>query len=394
MLRALTTRQLVADAVIAGVVFLAFLVWVLVLGIVPGLLVLVLYSAAVFFRRLQPGIGLAIAWAASLLHMAAQLDPNPINLLVLGVLYATARHGSRLVRWLGFASAFVAAAFIAAYVVLVPAVIEYLGGGGGSILLQRVTLGAFLFGAALAGFLLCWTAGLLVGTWQVARASAAAREDAEREVVAEQERTRIARDMHDVVAHSLAVVIAQADGARYLKGKDPAALDGALDTIGSTAREALADVRVLLGQLRHSQGSAPQPVIADLERLYAQLRAAGLDVREERSGEPHPLGTSPQLAVYRIVQEALTNALRHGDTAEPVLIRFDWAPGGLHLSISNAVGAPRSGPIPGTGHGVAGMTERALIVGGRLDAVRTDDRYTVRAWLPSGERAAERTAQP
>ncbi|MGC4015818.1 MAG: histidine kinase [Luteolibacter sp.] len=130
----------------------------------------------------------------------------------------------------------------------------------------------------------------------------------------EVERVRIARDMHDVVAHSLAVVVAQADGARYAASTDPDAASRALETIGSTARSALADVRLLLIQLRHSESEGPQPQLTDLEALYTQVRAAGVNLRV--AVEPLPVTTPPaavQLAVYRILQEALTNALRHGD---------------------------------------------------------------------------------
>ena len=138
---------------------------------------------------------------------------------------------------------------------------------------------------------------------------------------------RIARDMHDVVAHSLAVVIAQADGARYAprRRRIPAVATEALGTISTTARAALADVRLLLTQLRHSQGDGPQPTLADLEALYAQVRAAGVDLRVDV--DPAPPGEPPaavQLAVYRILQEALTNALRHGDGG-PVAVRLALA---------------------------------------------------------------------
>jgi len=393
MLRPLTRRQILVDIAISGATFVLFAIWAGIFGI-GGLLLLAGYCVALIMRRLRPGIALGIAWVVSVLQMVATLDPNPINLIVLGVLYATSAYGSKAERWWGFASSIIAAVVIALYVVGIPALQEGLAGGFSTGLAVRTALsGAFLLGAALAGFLLAWTAGLLMRTWMSARASSAAASVAEREVVAEQERTRIARDMHDVVAHSLAVVIAQADGARYLRKTDPEAVDGALETIASTSREALADVRVLLAQLRHSQGDAPQPVLADLERLYEQLRASGLDIGEEASGEPLNLGTSAQLAVYRIVQESLTNALRHGDRERPVVVRFDWAPGGLHLSVTSALPAAPPAPSAGSGHGVDGMTERAIIVGGNLTAAADGDRFVVRAWLPAVDRAtAERIA--
>ena len=165
-----------------------------------------------------------------------------------------------------------------------------------------------------------------------ARENRDAQRRAEDDKVAEQERVRIARDMHDVVAHSLAVVIAQADGARYASASDPAAATAALGTISSTARSALADVRLLLTQLRHSQGDGPQPTLADLEELYAHVRAAGVELRVDV--DPAPQRRPPaavQLAVYRILQEALTNAMRHGDGR--VEVRLAWRPDRVGLEV-------------------------------------------------------------
>ena len=111
------------------------------------------------------------------------------------------------------------------------------------------------------------------------------------------------------------------------------------------------------------------------------------------TGEPLPLGTSHQLAVYRIVQESLTNALRHADIGRPVVVHFGWTPHGLDLTVSSALKPPtgRTGAIrtASTGHGVAGMTERALLVGGHLTAGPDDGRYVVRAWLPASPAALE-----
>jgi signal transduction histidine kinase len=203
---------------------------------------------------------------------------------------------------------------------------------------------------------------------------------AESEAASEQERVRIARDMHDVVAHSLAVVIAQADGARYAAATDPRAATGALETISTTARAALADVRLLLTQLRHSQGEGPQPTLADLDALYAQVRAAGVDLRV--TVDPMPRADPPaaiQLAVYRILQEALTNALRHGGS--PVEVTSSWYPDRVELHVRNPLGA---GTEPGSGHGIIGMRERAQLAGGTLSAEVDDSAFAVRATLPIG----------
>src|SRR5690606_25299861 len=136
----------------------------------------------------------------------------------------------------------------------------------------------FLGGAFVAMFGLSWTLGLLARTRRTARESRQAQERAEfeeaqarQDVIVEQERNRIARDMHDVVAHSLAVVIAQADGARYAQASDPDATSAALTTISNTAQEPLSHVRILLGQFRHRHGGSLQPVRDDRDRLIEQM---------------------------------------------------------------------------------------------------------------------------
>ena len=211
-------------------------------------------------------------------------------------------------------------------------------------------------------------------------AARAAREAAraERDIAVEQERSRIARDMHDVVAHSLAVVIAQADGARYAYQADPTSVEQSLSTIAATARESLVEVRVLLGQLRHSQGAAPQPVLGDLEKLVDQMTAAGLSIDLRSSGTPGQLGSNRQLAIYRIVQESLTNVLRHGDRTSTVEVLFDWRPDDLIIVVASTMqpAAPidpnaltSSGqfrPDERRGHGIVGMRERATLAGGTL----------------------------
>jgi signal transduction histidine kinase len=217
-----------------------------------------------------------------------------------------------------------------------------------------------------------------------ARENRLAQEAAEEQTVAEQERTRIARDMHDVVAHSLAVVIAQADGARYAASADPAAATTALTTISATAREALADVRLLLTQLRHSQGEGPQPSLADLEQLYGQVRSAGVDLRVDV--DPAPQGepaTSTQLAVYRILQEALTNALRHGGPGG-VDVSLAWHPDRVDLSVRNDLTPAPAGEKRAPGHGLIGMRERAQLIGGRVDAAPAGPSFLVSGSLPIG----------
>ena len=399
MFRKLSSTQLTVDVVIGAV-------WFMLNAIVGGgtvhLLVAFGMGLALALRRVSPTLALIVAWVFSIGQVAIGATPVPSNLAILPVLYATSAYGSRTLRWVGFASSFLGAAVITASL-LAPNFVSTLLSIGPTVIsgdtAALIRSSVVVFVGSAAAFLLSWTAGLLTRIWRQSRESRQAAAVATEEMVAEQERVRIARDMHDVVAHSLAVVVAQADGARYLGSKDPAATDAALATIATTAREALSDVRVLLAQLRHSQDDGPQPTLVDLDRLLEQLRGSGLTITQEVSGTPLALGTGQQLAVYRIVQESLTNALRHSERDEEVTVHFGWTVHGLDLTISSAL-APakttRTGrtPIvgaPTAGHGIAGMTERAALVGGHLTAGVVGARFVVHAWLPEravvGERA-------
>ncbi|WP_137844105.1 histidine kinase [Microbacterium sp. 2FI] len=335
-------------------------------------------AVALGLRRLAPGRALGVAWLGAILQMLVGVPPMPANVAIFAVLYTTAAYGTRLVFWLGFASSFVGAVVITLYLVLRPSF------GAGGVTWSTIPLALAVLVAAGFALLLSWTVGALVRTAMRARENRRAQEEAEAEAVVEQERVRIARDMHDVVAHSLAVVIAQADGARYAAAADPAVATEALGTISTTARAALADVRLLLAQLRHSQGDGPQPTLADLEELYAQVRAAGVELRIDV--DPAPVGEPPagvQLAVYRILQEALTNALRHGEPRGPVDVRLAWHPDRVDLEVRNPV-PPGVEPGGGLGHGVIGMRERAQLAGGRLGAEHRGADFVVTAGLPIG----------
>lgn len=420
MFRRLTTTQLVIDLTVAALFALVALPAELgatvggVLNNAVAFLVCLIFGGAVAVRRLSPPLALGLAWAGAIVQMSFGRSPGAADLAVFAVLYTAAAYGSRRVFWVGFGSAILGAAVATFYLYVV------LGAAGLSLSMITVAIAVLI--AATFALLLAWTAGALVRTAHRARTTRIAQERAEAETAAEAERARIARDMHDVVAHSLAVVIAQADGARYAAasapGPSPAQI-AALQTISTTARAALADVRVLLAQLRHRQEDGPQPTVADLDALFAQLRAAGLDLRVDIDPAPrHEPPAAVQLAVYRILQEALTNALRHG--AGPVDVRLAWHADRVELAVHNALppvrgerpglGGPRpsvrSSPVTagdaadasrvtteagsgavsagsrGRGQGLIGMRERALLVGGTLDAGADGDAFVVRATLP------------
>jgi signal transduction histidine kinase len=382
--RSLTPRQLAFDTAMPAALLVVLAVPYLADRNYATVLVVFGMAVTLVFRRVSPGLALALAWVVAVMQMGLQLPPNPANLAIAGVLYATAAYGSKRVRWAGFASAPVGALIAAVYVTVLsrlsglPQFESGLARGLAAVALP--TFQAWIAGTTF--FLLAWTLGLLARTWMRARESRRAQAEAEQAVVVEQERNRIARDMHDVVAHSLAVVIAQADGARYAQRSDPAVTESALTTIASTAREALSDVRVLLARLRHSEGDVPQPALEDLDRLAESFEASGLELVRTESGTPQQLSGVAQLAVYRIVQEALTNALRHGDPSAPVLVHFAWDENELRVTVRNRLPAG-AGPAGAPGHGLTGMTERAALIGGRLEAGAAGDSFVVDAVVPT-----------
>ncbi|MGW9120995.1 sensor histidine kinase [Streptomyces sp. NPDC055663] len=220
----------------------------------------------------------------------------------------------------------------------------------------------------------------------VEQESALAQERAHRTVL--EERARIARELHDVVAHHMSVISIQADAAPYRVADPPEELVTALADIRAGALEGLTELRRLLGVLRsedHPEGNTPktpQPTLERLDDLLTGVRAAGLDVTAVISGTRRPLPEGVELSAYRIVQEALSNTLRHapGATAR---IELTYTHAALHLRILNSPGQQAARPSPGAGHGVLGMRERAAMLGGQLSAGATPDGgYEVTALLP------------
>ncbi|MGY1733947.1 sensor histidine kinase [Geodermatophilus sp. SYSU D01045] len=200
------------------------------------------------------------------------------------------------------------------------------------------------------------------------RAARAERErDARARVAVVEERARIARDLHDVVAHNLSVMTALADGAGFAPGTGQAR--EAVAQIAATGRQALAEMHRLVGVLRTDDDPAeraPAPGLADLTGVVEQVRAAGLPTVLTVTGRPRPLAAGAQLAVHRLVQEALTNTLRHARGARSAEVRLDWRATGLTVVVTDD-GAPGV-PPDRTGHGLVGMRERLAAWEGTVDA--------------------------
>ncbi|NLF03532.1 MAG: sensor histidine kinase [Actinomycetales bacterium] len=219
----------------------------------------------------------------------------------------------------------------------------------------------------------------------------AVEREQELKLAAQAERARIAREMHDIVAHSLTVMVAQADGGRYAGAAEPAAATHALETIAETGRAALADMRRLLGVLRDDDADsdgehralAPQPASGDLYALVEQVRASGLRVSLVRMGTPRTLPPGVGLTAHRICQEALTNVMKHAGPDPTVTVLVQWTDTSLTLEVSDDGRGASADTDDGGGHGLLGMRERAMMLGGTLTVgPRPGGGFRVRAQLP------------
>jgi signal transduction histidine kinase len=253
------------------------------------------------------------------------------------------------------------------------------GGGVGNYIFA----GAIFAGAWLAGFIL---RSRRLRTEVLERRTLALERDHEERARAAvtEERARIARDLHDAVAHSMSVVAVQAGAERLALPEEATSTREVLLSIEETSRQALVEMRRLVEMLREDDDElalAPQPSLAHLQVLIDQMREAGLPVELQIEGEPRALPPGVDLSAYRIVQEALTNALKHaGPASARVTVRY--APAQIELEISdNGVGS--TSRTDGGGHGLVGMRERVAVFGGDLEASRrVEGGFRLRATLP------------
>ncbi|MFB9629252.1 sensor histidine kinase [Nonomuraea helvata] len=235
---------------------------------------------------------------------------------------------------------------------------------------------------AMRGVVLCVAAYAIGRAAAVSRAHAAALEEraaqlarereAEAERAAERERARIARDMHDILAHAVSLMVVQAEAGPVVVRNDPARAEAAFDAIAAAGRDAMDQLRRLLNVLKKEEGPrAPQPTIAAVAGLVEQVRAAGLDVAYSTSGEPGPLPPDAEVAAYRIAQEALTNIVKHAG-ATRADIRLAWQDDTLMIDIADDGGGSASS-LPSGGNGLIGIRERAAACGGTADIGRRTD---------------------
>jgi signal transduction histidine kinase len=214
------------------------------------------------------------------------------------------------------------------------------------------------------------------------RAIRAEREaERERRLAAAEERTRIARDLHDSAGHAINVILVHAGAARLLAEKDPARSRDALGTIESVARETLREIDALVRALREDDDAVQPPAgLSALDTLVKRHRDAGLEVDVAVRGKRRPLGPAVDQAAYRILQESLTNALRHGSGGTEVALTYGRD--ALEIAVENP--AAGNGAV-GAGHGIVGMRERASLLGGTVAVDAVDGRFGIQARLPYGE---------
>ena len=240
--------------------------------------------------------------------------------------------------------------------------------------------------ASIASTAACWSAGVAFRRWnQQARdlasrtveAQTNAAADARRAVAGE--RALLARELHDVISHSVTVMTLQAGGARMLLDSDTGRALEATRAVEECGREALGELRRMGDVLPSARAGSrePEPGLGRLEELIARVRAAGLELVVEETGEPVPLSPGLDLTVYRVVQEALTNALRHGSGRAQLSIGYQAD--GIRVEVSNPA-APSSAD---GGRGLIGLRERAALYGGSLKADRAGGRFVLSAWLPT-----------
>ncbi|MEL6214384.1 MAG: sensor histidine kinase [Pseudomonadota bacterium] len=214
------------------------------------------------------------------------------------------------------------------------------------------------------------------------------QQHAEAERAVAEERTRIAREMHDVVAHQVSLMTVQAGAARTVTESDPAAAGAAMAAVESAGRQALTEMRGLLGVLRPADGEdglAPQPGLKDIESLVEQIRGVGHNVTLEQTGDLNTLSARHQLTIYRLVQEALTNVLKHAGEGVNVTVAIESDADAVDVHVRDD-GDGSSASLPG-GHGIIGMRERVELLGGTLTAESTGGGFTVHASLPRNRKA-------
>ena len=347
--------------------------------------VMLLLSVVVALRRRMPERMLLLALVVGFGQLILDVPTGPADFALLVIVYTVAAVGARWASRVALTAGLCAAPL---------AQLRWPNPQAGTA--ENVALSVIL----AVPFALAWVLGDSIRTRRAYFAQLeerAARLEKEREAQAKvavaAERARIARELHDVVAHNVSVMVVQADGAAYVLDAAPDQARKALETISTTGRQALAEMRRLLGVLRtgeHQEAGeyVPQPGLKQIEDLIEQCRESGLPVDFRVEGTSRELPRGVELTAYRIVQEALTNTRKHGGPNAGASVRLVYFDDGLGLLVEDdGKGAPHElyeeGGFDGQGHGLIGMRERVGMVGGTLDAgPRPGGGFRISALLP------------
>jgi len=341
-------------------------------------------AVPVIFRRKYPVGAYATAVAAGGLQVVLGIRPAVTDVAILILLYTLAAYTPRRTSVWGLAVCLAGSAV---------GIVRWIN------LTNHGVLGWLIAGATLfAGpALLAWVLGdsmryrrAYYASLEDRAARLEAERDAQAQIAAVAERARIARELHDVIAHNVSVMVVQADGASYTLDADPGRAREALAAISATGRQALAEMRRLLGVLRREEEGgtserAPQPGIGELGELLDQARGAGLPVSFTVEGEPQALPGGIALTAYRIVQESLTNTRKHAGPVASASVTLRYSEAAVMLAISDDGRGDLGGAaMPGaTGHGLTGMRERVAACGGSVAAgPRPGGGFEVVATLP------------
>ncbi|MEY9847615.1 sensor histidine kinase [Streptacidiphilus sp. MAP5-3] len=376
----------VSDTAWAALVFLLSLMGVIGQRSIGQLLLAFALCCLMCVRRIYPDAAMWTAVALAFAQMAYGNNVYPSDIALLVLTYGAAAFGRPWTSRCALVLAFLSGPF---------AILAFNSGPQhGIVTLTVISL------VASTPFVLSWVLGRFTSIRRAYyaqledRAARLERErDAQAKIAVAAERARIARELHDVVAHNVSVMIVQADGASYVMDSSPEQAKEALATIAGTGRQALAEMRRLLGLLRAEDSVGeyvPQPGVEQLPDLLEQVRSAGLPVEFRIEGEPRPLPRGVELTAYRIVQEALTNARKHGGPEASAKVQLRFHDGDLAMIIEDdgrgaSAELARGGGEDGFGHGLIGMRERVGMVGGSLDAgPRSGGGFRIEAVLPLG----------
>ncbi|WAP52874.1 histidine kinase [Arthrobacter sp. ATA002] len=348
------------------------------------------------WKRKRTVAAASVQAAACLLQLVlVPVTALPADILVLIMVYALAANAPRWASFTGLVLAMIGGfLFLLQYFFLQ----TYTPGSNPGIIGAHLV---FLV-AVEAVVLVCWTFGDLARTRRLAME--ALRDHArrleverqqERDLAAADERTHIAREMHDIVAHSLSVIITQADGARYASAQDPEIAAKTLGTIAETGRGSLREMRRLLGVLRGDElaSTRPLPSLEDVPSLVDAVKRAGLDVSVAWSGTMRRgLPAGAELTAYRVIQESLTNVLKHAGPSVQARVDLEWTPRGLQVTVhddgrgAGADSPPPAPPSAGSGQGINGMSERVALYDGTLAAgPAAGGGFRVTAFIPYTE---------